>query len=140
MCPGLDPNQLAEIRNLIIEIGKEKTVMLSTHIMQEVEAICDRVIIIDRGVIVADEAKSDIYSKISRSRQTVLVEFDRDPEEAMLRAIPGAGSVKKAKDRVWIIESQGEEASPFLKGRWTLNIYFKNPVLKELLHLEYRVK
>jgi len=58
---------------------------------------------------VADEAKSDIYSKISRSRQTVLVEFDRDPEEAMLRAIPGAGSVKKAKDRVWIIESQGEE-------------------------------
>ncbi len=106
---GLDPNQIVEIRNLIRDAGREKTVMLSTHIMQEVEAICDRVIIIDRGVIVADEAKSDIYSKISRSRQTVLVEFDRDPEEAMLRAIPGAGSVKKAKDRVWIIESQGEE-------------------------------
>jgi ABC-2 type transport system ATP-binding protein len=52
---GLDPNQIVEIRNLISELGKEKTVMLSTHIMQEVEAICDRVIIIDKGKIVADE-------------------------------------------------------------------------------------
>jgi ABC-2 type transport system ATP-binding protein len=52
---GLDPNQIIEIRNLISELGKEKTVMLSTHIMQEVEAICDRVIIINRGRIVADE-------------------------------------------------------------------------------------
>ena len=59
---GLDPNQIVEIRNLIKEAGKEKTVMLSTHIMQEVEAICDRVIIIDKGVIVADEEKSNIYS------------------------------------------------------------------------------
>ena len=59
---GLDPNQIVEIRNLIKEAGKEKTVLLSTHIMQEVEAICDRVIIIDKGVIVADEEKSKIYS------------------------------------------------------------------------------
>ena len=77
--------------------------------MQEVEAICDRVIIIDKGVIVADEAKSDIYSKISSSRQTILVEFDRDPEEAMLSAIPGVDSFRKAKDRIWIIEAGGEE-------------------------------
>ena len=77
--------------------------------MQEVEAICGRVIIIDKGVIVADEAKSDIYSKISRPGQTILVEFDRDPEEAVLSAIPGAGSIKKAKDRIWIIEAGGEE-------------------------------
>ncbi|MBE3086084.1 MAG: ATP-binding cassette domain-containing protein, partial [Bacteroidetes bacterium] len=55
---GLDPNQIVEIRKLIKEAGKEKTVMLSTHIMQEVEAICDRVIIIDKGVIVANEEKS----------------------------------------------------------------------------------
>jgi len=52
---GLDPNQIVEIRGLISELGKEKTVMLSTHIMQEVEAICDRVIIIHKGIIVADE-------------------------------------------------------------------------------------
>ena len=64
---GLDPNQIVEIRNLIKEAGKEKTVMLSTHIMQEVEAICDRVIIIDKGVIVADEEKSNIYSMIKQS-------------------------------------------------------------------------
>ena len=54
---GLDPNQIVEIRNLIKEAGKEKTVMLSTHIMQEVEAICDRVIIIDKGIIVANEQR-----------------------------------------------------------------------------------
>ena len=63
---GLDPNQIVEIRNLIRDAGQEKTVMLSTHIMQEVEAICGRVIIIDKGVIVADEEKSDIYSKITQ--------------------------------------------------------------------------
>lgn len=105
---GLDPNQIVEIRNLIRDAGQEKTVMLSTHIMQEVEAICGRVIIIDKGVIVADEEKSDIYSKISRARQTILVEFDRDIDEALLRAIPGAGTVRKAKDRIWIIEAPGD--------------------------------
>src|SRR5512138_1460475 len=57
---GLDPNQIIEIRNLIKEAGKKKTIMLSTHIMQEVEAICDRVIIIDKGVVVADEEKGKI--------------------------------------------------------------------------------
>lgn len=57
---GLDPNQLVEIRNLIKEIGKNKTIILSTHIMQEVEAICDRVIIINKGKIVADDSLSSI--------------------------------------------------------------------------------
>ena len=75
---GLDPNQIVEIRNLIKEAGKEKTVMLSTHIMQEVEAICDRVIIIDKGIIVANEEKSNIYSIIKRPKQIVQVEFDKD--------------------------------------------------------------
>lgn len=59
---GLDPNQLEEIRNLIIEIGKNKTVLLSTHIMQEVEAICDRIIIINRGEIVADQSKNELHA------------------------------------------------------------------------------
>ena len=62
---GLDPNQLVEIRSLIKQAGKEKTVMLSTHIMQEVEAICDRVIIINKGKIVADNAVSKIIEKHS---------------------------------------------------------------------------
>ena len=60
---GLDPNQIVEIRNLIAQLGKEKTVMLSTHILQEVEAICDRVIIIDRGKIVADESMDETSGK-----------------------------------------------------------------------------
>jgi ABC-2 type transport system ATP-binding protein len=60
---GLDPNQVVEIRNLIREAGKEKTVMLSTHIMQEAEAICDRIIIIDKGIIIADDEKKKIYSR-----------------------------------------------------------------------------
>ena len=78
---GLDPNQIVEISNLIKEAGKEKTVMLSTHIMQEVEAICDRVIIIDKGVIVANEEKSNIYSVIKHPKQVVQVEFDKDITE-----------------------------------------------------------
>jgi gliding motility-associated transport system ATP-binding protein len=106
---GLDPNQIVEIRNLIREAGKEKTVMLSTHIMQEVEAICNRVIIIDKGIIVADEDKKDIYSKISQSKQVVLVEFDKDPGEASLKAIPLVDSVKKSKGNTWLIEAAGEQ-------------------------------
>jgi len=106
---GLDPNQIVEIRNLIRDTGREKTVMLSTHIMQEVEAICDRVIIIDKGVIVADEEKKDIYTRITRSNQTVLVEFDRDPGEASLNSIPLIGSVKKEKGNIWLIEASGDQ-------------------------------
>jgi len=68
---GLDPNQIVEIRNLISEVGKSKTVMLSTHIMQEVEAICDRVIIINKGKIVADDSAKDITSQSAEKYQTV---------------------------------------------------------------------
>ena len=106
---GLDPNQIIEIRNLIRDTGKEKTVMLSTHIMQEVEAICDRVIIIDKGVIVADEEIKDIYTKISRTSQIVLVEFDREPDESMLKALPGLVSAKRDKGNNWIIEASGDQ-------------------------------
>lgn len=106
---GLDPNQIIEIRNLIRDAGREKTVMLSTHIMQEVEAICNRVIIIDKGVIVADEAKKDIYSKISQVKQVILVEFDKDADESLLKAISGVDSVRNAKGNAWIFEASGEQ-------------------------------
>lgn len=102
---GLDPNQIIEIRNLIRDAGKEKTVMLSTHIMQEVEAICDRVIIIDKGVIVADELKDNIYSKLITDRQVVEVEFDRDTDEKLLSRIPDVDKVKKIKSNTWIVET-----------------------------------
>ncbi len=74
---GLDPNQLAEIRNLIMNIGKEKTVLLSTHIMQEVEAMCSRVLIIDRGKIIADKSTKEL--KRGFSDQDILeVEFEKE--------------------------------------------------------------
>jgi ABC-2 type transport system ATP-binding protein len=106
---GLDPNQIVEIRNLIREAGKEKTVMLSTHIMQEVEAICDRVIIIDKGVIVANEVKSDIYSIIKRSRQIIHIEFDKEINELVLTAPGRVCSVKKLNNKTWVVESDGDD-------------------------------
>jgi len=106
---GLDPNQIVEIRNLIKEAGKEKTVMLSTHIMQEVEAICDRVIIIDKGVIVANEEKINIYSKLKRSLQIIQVEFDKKLTEADLSVIKNVKKVHCLKDNLWQVEADNEE-------------------------------
>ena len=106
---GLDPNQIVEIRNLIKEAGREKTVMLSTHIMQEVEAICGRVIIIDKGVIVADEEKSKIYSKLKRTMQVIQVEFDKKPIESDLAGIHNVKTVRCLKDNLWLVEADGEE-------------------------------
>ncbi len=106
---GLDPNQIVEIRNLIREAGRQKTVMLSTHIMQEVEAICDRVIIIDKGIIVADEEKSRIYSMISRAKQVVLVEFDKIVDEGLIKKIALIGSARNIRDNSWEIEAEGDE-------------------------------
>jgi len=106
---GLDPNQIIEIRNLIREAGKEKTVMLSTHIMQEVEAICDRVIIIDKGVIVADDEKKNIYSRMRQLNQVINVEFDKDVNEKMLQELPFVDSVKKTGVNSWLLEASGEQ-------------------------------
>ncbi|WP_179008873.1 gliding motility-associated ABC transporter ATP-binding subunit GldA [Winogradskyella forsetii] len=88
---GLDPNQLVDIRNLIKTIGKEKTVFLSTHIMQEVEAMCDRVIIINKGEIVADKYLADLREG---QQQIVIVEFDYRVEDAFLLKLPKVTSVK----------------------------------------------
>jgi ABC-2 type transport system ATP-binding protein len=100
---GLDPNQLAEIRDLIKSIGKEKTVMLSTHIMQEVEAICDRVIIINKGEIVADDKAGDL--QFDSKHQTVYVEFDGEISRKELQKITGVNKVEKVIDG-WLIEAK----------------------------------
>jgi ABC-2 type transport system ATP-binding protein len=99
---GLDPNQLAEIRELIKTIGKSKTVMLSTHIMQEVEAICDRVIIINKGQIVADDTASHL--QVDLSHQTVYAEFDGDVAKQALLKIPHVGKVEKV-NQGWLLET-----------------------------------
>ncbi len=88
---GLDPNQLIEIRKLIREIGKEKTILLSTHIMKEVEAVCDRVIIINKGEIVADKK----LAALRETKEQVLeVEFDYRVEEVLLEKLPYVSQVK----------------------------------------------
>jgi len=104
---GLDPNQLLEIRELIKKIGKTKTVMLSTHIMQEVEAICDRVIIINNGILVADDTSKTLQK--SGKKQVVIVEFDQDMKVQIkqLQAIAGVNTVKKLEGQsTWLIESE----------------------------------
>ncbi len=98
---GLDPNQLAEIRELIKTIGKEKTIMLSTHIMQEVEAICDRVIIINKGKIVANDNQQALDT--SPEVQTIYIEFEGAVSSQLLSKIPGVTTVK-ALGNGWLIE------------------------------------
>jgi ABC-2 type transport system ATP-binding protein len=99
---GLDPNQLVEIRELIKNIGKEKTVLLSTHIMQEVEAICQRVLIIKQGVLVADNISSDI--KYTDNKQTVFVEFNKSVSKSELQKIQGVQAVRQF-EQGWLIEA-----------------------------------
>lgn len=96
---GLDPNQLMEIRNVIKNVGKDKTVFLSTHIMQEVEAICDRVIIIDKGKIVADKKLDNLIS--ADKEQVIEVEFDYKIEEQVIATIPHLKSYKNIHDSLW---------------------------------------
>lgn len=92
---GLDPNQLVDIRHLIKNVGQEKTVFLSTHIMQEVEAMCDRVIIINKGSIVADKKLKDLKADQS---QIIEVEFDYRVEDVLLNRIKHVESVKNSHD------------------------------------------
>jgi len=101
---GLDPNQLVEIRNLIREVGKEKTVMLSTHIMQEVDAVCDRAIIIDQGKIVADDSTANLSVNLSNQR-VLRVEFNTGGDEEQLMAIPGVENVKRLSETEFEITS-----------------------------------
>jgi len=106
---GLDPNQIVEIRSLISSLGKEKTVMLSTHLMQEVEAICDRIIIIKQGKIVADDKVGEIHTRLEENKQTILVEFDRPLKQEALEQIEGVNQVKKIDENNWLIESSDKE-------------------------------
>ena len=96
---GLDPNQLLEIRNVIKNAGKDKTVFLSTHIMQEVEAICDRVIIINKGKIVTDKKLNTLIS--AEKEQLIEVEFDYKIEEQAIAKIENLVAYKNTHDMTW---------------------------------------
>lgn len=106
---GLDPNQLVGIRNLIKELGKEKTVIFSTHIMQEVQAVCDRVLIINQGKIVADDP-IDVLRQKAVGNNIIMVEFKQEVDSAKLAAISGIVEVSR-KDKEWqLIAPKGKDA------------------------------
>ncbi len=100
---GLDPNQLVEIRQLIKKIGDEKTVIFSTHIMQEVQAICDRVLIINKGKAVANE-KIDALQSIVSNALTIAVEFKEKTTAALLTKIPGVQSAENIIGGEWNLQ------------------------------------
>jgi ABC-2 type transport system ATP-binding protein len=104
---GLDPNQLEDIRSLIRNISREKTVILSSHIMQEVEAVCNRVVIINKGKIVADGTISEVKGGHLHKTQTIIAAFDKPVEKEKLLSL---GVVKSAvfADNQWEIESAGK--------------------------------
>ena len=101
---GLDPLQLDEIRTLIKTLGKNKTVLLSTHIMQEVESICDRIIVIKKGEIVADQGIKDDLNR--SDEQVIVVEFDQEPKEEKLIAFLGEKTKIKKKGSSLVIASK----------------------------------
>ncbi len=108
---GLDPNQLIEIRQLIKNVGKEKTVLLSSHIMQEVEAICDRVIIINKGEIVLDKKLSDLKNN---KQQIIEVEFDYRVEELALQQLP---KIEKIENSIGFVYQLYFETDQDMRGK-----------------------
>lgn len=103
---GLDPNQIVEIRDLIVKVAKEKTVMLSTHIMQEVEAICDKIIIIDQGKIVAKEDTKNASNILSNNEIIIQIELDSNVNVALLQNQPNVIEVHTPKPNIWIIKAE----------------------------------
>lgn len=100
---GLDPNQIVEIRNLITELSSNKTVLLSTHIMQEVEAICQRIIIINKGTIAAEGNTLTMLSRETQGQQTVLVEVNRTIPVTDLLSLPGVSAVQSVGNSQWLV-------------------------------------
>ena len=134
---GLDPNQLVEIRDLIKNIGKNKTVFLSTHIMQEVEAICDRVIIIDKGKIVTDKKLTNLVS--DQTEQIIEVEFDKQVNEHDFTSLPNLKAVKNLNHTIWELTFSSDmdmrsEVFDFAQnnGLKTLQISLKNKKLEQI--------
>lgn len=131
---GLDPNQLIDIRGLIRDLGNEKTVLLSTHIMQEVEALCDRVIIINRGVVVAND---NIENLTKESDNVLVVEFDSKVTIEMLRNIIGLKQAKSIDDNHWILESKADLDIRQDLMRWAIN---NNVIIKSMQREETSIE
>lgn len=108
---GLDPNQILEIRKLIQEISTDKTVIFSTHILQEVQALCNRVIVINQGEIVADDKVTNLLGK--QKQLQVVVEFENDVNENDLQALPGVEQISRLKTGVYrLTAKEGADLRP----------------------------
>lgn len=136
---GLDPNQIVEIRNLINDLGKKKTVMLSTHIMQEVESICHRAIIINEGRIVEDGTMKNISSWTESATETIIVEFSDKVSREDIAGIAGVIKIHGMKDNRWLVQSEKtEDIRPLLfnlavkKGIAVLSMQKKEKTLEEV--------
>ena len=106
---GLDPNQIIEIREVIKNLGREKTVLFSSHILQEVEAICDRVIIINKGKIVADDTVSNLQNG-NTNTHTIIVVFKENVDAGLMKNLQGAISVQQLQATNWKLETQNPES------------------------------
>ena len=131
---GLDPNQLIDIRRLIKDLGNEKTVLLSTHIMQEVEALCDKVIIINKGVVVAND---NIENLTKESDNVLVVEFDGNVTIEMLRNIVGLKQAKAIKGNHWILEPKADLDIRQDLMRWAIN---NNVIIKSMQREETSIE
>ena len=105
---GLDPNQLEDIRHLIKSLGKEKTVVFSSHIMQEVQALCDRVIIINNGNIVADDKIDQLEKYISTGKERILIEFENPVDRTLFDKLPGLIQLHPLEGNNYIIDCESE--------------------------------
>ena len=103
---GLDPNQLQEIRTLLKKLGKEKTILFSTHIMQEVEAVCDRVIIMKKGEFLIDKPINELKKS---NEQIIEVTFDYKIEEQFIQRLPNMITFKNNFDNTWYITFDSTE-------------------------------
>jgi ABC-2 type transport system ATP-binding protein len=106
---GLDPNQIIEIRDVIKKQGQDKTVLFSSHILQEVEAICDRVIIINKGELVADDKLSNLRQRSSSASNTVKVNFKESIDKSWLEQLSAARSVDKIDANNWQLATDNPE-------------------------------
>lgn len=102
---GLDPNQILEIRKLIKDIGREKTVLLSTHIMQEVQAICQKIVIINKGKVVADGSTEDIMAQANGKGSAILVEFVEEIDENVFSIIKEVSAITKLDGSTWLLST-----------------------------------
>lgn len=118
---GLDPNQMGEIRKLILELGKNKTILLSSHIMQEVEAMCSKVIIINQGKIVANDSIEAVKKRLDKNATTILVRFRDAVKGAEIKNKEGVLKVEDLGGNAYRVASQNKVDLPELLFKFAVD-------------------